>query len=258
MLLGHLLASSTGQHRSDLAERKTSSVFGRSGKSRVGRGCGNKQPATLIRYQPLKHVRPRDVDSGLELPISGMKMRRRAILELIGSGATADDIVHACPHLTREDVTAAVRFAASDMRDASVFEVEIAHWSSANSLFLQDENIHPEVSAILIGRGISVTTVRSAGLAGASERAILKRALDEGQVVLSHDPDFGKLAIAARQPVHGLVYLRPGHMLPELTTGTLIAVLNANFDLFLPFLAVAVRAGDRVRIRVRPVLTGHS
>jgi predicted nuclease of predicted toxin-antitoxin system len=123
----------------------------------------------------------------------------------------------------------------------------------AQLAFLADENIHPQVIASLIERGINVTRVWSAGLAGASDSAILKRAVDEGRAVLTHDSDFGKLAIAAHEPIHGIVYLRPGHILPALTIGTLMAIFDANLDLNPPFIAVAARSGDNVRIRLRHV-----
>jgi predicted nuclease of predicted toxin-antitoxin system len=119
--------------------------------------------------------------------------------------------------------------------------------------FLADQNIHPEVTAFLTNRGLAVTTAEEAGLDRASDSAILKRALDEGRAVLTHDSDFGKLAIAANQTIHGIVYLRPGHIVPERTIGTLIALLETNLDLIPPFIVVAARTADKVRIRVRSV-----
>jgi uncharacterized protein (DUF433 family) len=44
------------------------------------------------------------------------------ILELISSGATADDIVLAYPQLTRDDVSSALRFAATFLRDTTLAE----------------------------------------------------------------------------------------------------------------------------------------
>ena len=58
--------------------------------------------------------------------VRGTRISVEFLLELIASGATADDIVLAYPHLVPEDVIAAVLFAANYLRDASVFEVEIA------------------------------------------------------------------------------------------------------------------------------------
>jgi len=59
--------------------------------------------------------------------VRGTRLSVEFILELIASGANANDIVQAYPDLTREDVAAAVKFAANYLRDSSVFEVEIAH-----------------------------------------------------------------------------------------------------------------------------------
>jgi len=122
----------------------------------------------------------------------------------------------------------------------------------AQLAFLADQNIHPEVVAFLAGRSIAITTASSAGLATAPDSAILRRAFYDGRVVLTHDSDFGKLAIAANEPIHGIVYLRPGHIAPGLTIETLLAIFEANLDLTPPFIAVAARTSGKVRIRVRP------
>jgi uncharacterized protein (DUF433 family) len=47
------------------------------------------------------------------------------ILELIASGATADDIVKTYPVFTRESVAAAVQLAADSLRGSSLLEVDI-------------------------------------------------------------------------------------------------------------------------------------
>jgi uncharacterized protein (DUF433 family) len=48
------------------------------------------------------------------------------ILELIASGASVDDIARTYPALAREDVIAAVQFAAGYLRGSSWIELEIA------------------------------------------------------------------------------------------------------------------------------------
>ncbi len=58
--------------------------------------------------------------------IRGTRMSVEFILELIASGATTGDIVKAYPHLTPDDVAAAVQFAANYLRGASQLEVEIS------------------------------------------------------------------------------------------------------------------------------------
>ncbi|MGE3491257.1 MAG: DUF5615 family PIN-like protein, partial [Vicinamibacterales bacterium] len=60
---------------------------------------------------------------------------------------------------------------------------------------LADENINPEVVAGLRALGCRIETVAELGLAGAADSLILERAVAEGRIVLTHDPDFGRLAV---------------------------------------------------------------
>ncbi len=92
---------------------------------------------------------------------------------------------------------------------------------------------------------------RGTGLAGLGDREILRVALETGRVVLTHDADCGALAVAAGQPVRGIVYMRPGHIEAEFTIASLDAVLAAELDLTPPFILVAIRKHNKVRIRVR-------
>jgi uncharacterized protein (DUF433 family) len=57
--------------------------------------------------------------------IRGTRISVEFILELIASAATTEDILKAYPQLTREDVAAAVQFAARSLRDSSFSELEI-------------------------------------------------------------------------------------------------------------------------------------
>ena len=119
--------------------------------------------------------------------------------------------------------------------------------------FLADENIQPEVVAFLRRLGLDVVPANEVGLAGAADTEILRVALETNRVVLTHDSDCGTLAVAAGQPVRGIVYLRPGHIEAQFTVESLKAILKADLDLTPPFLLVAVRRGDVVTIRVRPL-----
>ena len=57
--------------------------------------------------------------------VRGTRLSVEFILELIASGSTFDDVVRAYPQLPREDVEAAVRFAADCLRRDDLFELEI-------------------------------------------------------------------------------------------------------------------------------------
>jgi predicted nuclease of predicted toxin-antitoxin system len=114
---------------------------------------------------------------------------------------------------------------------------------------LADENIHPKVVEYLQGRGLDVARVQEFNIA--TDVNILRFANETGRVVLTHDGDFGLLAVRGGEPVLGIVYLRPGHIRPEFTIATLQTLLDAAPELTPPFMLVAGRTGDKVRIRVR-------
>jgi predicted nuclease of predicted toxin-antitoxin system len=116
---------------------------------------------------------------------------------------------------------------------------------------LADENIHPEVVRNLVEREANVVSAGQLGLAGAGDAAILARAHAERRVVLTHDRDFGTLAIRAGEPFFGIVYLRPGDISPGRVLAMLDAIHAAKAELSPPFLVVAHRRKKTVRIRVR-------
>jgi predicted nuclease of predicted toxin-antitoxin system len=121
--------------------------------------------------------------------------------------------------------------------------------------FLADENIHPEVVDFLRCAGFDVAMVKELGLAGSTDRAVLMEARRLQRAVLTHDSDFGSPAIAGGLPVFGIVYLRPGHIRSEFTIATLRTLIRANPDITRPFVLVATRKGDLLRIRLRSLTT---
>lgn len=118
------------------------------------------------------------------------------------------------------------------------------------SLFT-DENIHPDVVAGLRMRGKDVRTVEDEGLRGRDDVVILQRAHATGRVVVTHDSDFGKLAVQAGEPYIGILFLRPGHISSEFVLGALAALEASSIDVTPPFIAVVERKDDQVRVRVR-------
>ena len=87
--------------------------------------------------------------------------------------------------------------------------------------------------------------------AGADDVDLLRWARSQGRVVVTHDADFGTLAILQNEPLVGLVFLRPGHIDPHFTMGTIGALLSADPEVTPPFVLVAKRSGNRVTIRIR-------
>lgn len=112
----------------------------------------------------------------------------------------------------------------------------------AESRWLTDENVHPDVVAHLRSRGLDVLDVKERGWHGRADEAILDEAYRSGRIVLTHDGDFGALALLGGRPVVGIVRVRPGHVRSEVTTGALDRLLALDIDPPSPFLIV-VQAG---------------
>ncbi len=116
---------------------------------------------------------------------------------------------------------------------------------------LTDENVDPIVVADLRRLGFDVLDVIESRRAGASDLELLRWAKSQGPLVLTHDADFGTLAVLQNEPLVGLVFLRPGHIDPHFTMATIQALLDTDLDLSPPFVLVAKRTGNQVTIRLR-------
>lgn len=119
------------------------------------------------------------------------------------------------------------------------------------SRFLSDENIHADVVAFLRSEGSEVFDVKEEGLDGSDDLFLIRLSVAEARVVVTHDSDFGTLAIAAQEPIFGIVYLRPGHIQPEFTMNTIRALFSQESNPVPPFVIVAMRSGSQVKIRLR-------
>jgi predicted nuclease of predicted toxin-antitoxin system len=122
---------------------------------------------------------------------------------------------------------------------------------------LADENVDPSVVAFLRDRGFKVRDVKEEGLHGATDAALLAEAHRRNEFVLTHNSDFGKLVIAQQAAFFGIVYVRPEHFDARFSIGTLRSVLDAKPEVAPPFIVVAHRQGDDVRLRIR-TLAGRS
>ena len=115
---------------------------------------------------------------------------------------------------------------------------------------LADENIHPEVIAFLREAGLDIESISEQGNFGLPDVQVLSQAIQHGRVVLTHDSDFGGLALIGAQFI-GILYLRPGHIHAGFTIKTLQAVQAHVPKVAPPFILVAERTGETVKIRVR-------
>jgi predicted nuclease of predicted toxin-antitoxin system len=116
---------------------------------------------------------------------------------------------------------------------------------------IADENIHPGVIDFLRQSGFDVVSVREVGLGGKSDAAIIQFAFAHGRIILTHDSDFGRLVFMRQTNLTGIIYLRPGHIRPEFTIATIQYLESRSFDIQLPFIIVAERSGESIRVRVR-------
>ena len=118
---------------------------------------------------------------------------------------------------------------------------------------LTDENIDVEAVRFLRQQGFDVRDVCDEGLQGSTDIELLRRAVAENRVVVTHDSDFGTLAIHAGEPLVGVLFLRPGHIDPAFTIETIKTVIEHGLDITPPFVLVARRSGLNVTIRYRPL-----
>jgi predicted nuclease of predicted toxin-antitoxin system len=115
---------------------------------------------------------------------------------------------------------------------------------------LADENVLPDVIAFLRKIGLNVDSVSEQRKFGLPDTQVLQQATESNRVVLTHDSDFGGMAVFGAKFI-GIIYLRPGHIQADFTVKTLEAIRDNAPDVTPPFILVAERTGDTVKIRVR-------
>lgn len=116
---------------------------------------------------------------------------------------------------------------------------------------LADENIGPDVVTGLRALGCRIATVGELGLRGAPDSAVLKRAADDHRIVITHDPDFGRLAVQGEALSSGIVFVRPGHISGDRVLAAITAVNDAAIDLSVPFIVTVEHKTWGIRIRLR-------
>jgi len=110
-----------------------------------------------------------------------------------------------------------------------------------------DMDIAVPVVRFLRDRGVDVVSAREEGWGGLSDSQILSRAHAMGRFVLTHDSDFGMLAVHRGESVTGILYLRPGGRPPDQVIEDLKVLLVADVDWTPPL--IAVYRGGRLRLR---------
>ena len=93
-----------------------------------------------------------------------------------------------------------------------------------------DINIAPTVIQFLRERGVDVVSAREVGWSRYEDSDILREAYEMGRFVLTHDADFGELAVFQNQAIRGIIYLRPGGRPPAEVIADLENLLKAEMD----------------------------
>lgn len=113
-----------------------------------------------------------------------------------------------------------------------------------------DMDIAAPVVQFLRSQGVDVVSAREAGWGTLTDSQILAQAYAMERFVLTHDADFGTLAVHRGEPITGILYLRPGGRPPAQVIADVQALLEAHIDWSPPIIAV-YRSG-RLRLRRAP------
>jgi predicted nuclease of predicted toxin-antitoxin system len=119
--------------------------------------------------------------------------------------------------------------------------------------FLIDENLSPSVAAALVAAGHDAVHVGELGLGSASDKAILRAAVEDQRTVISADTDFGTLMAQSRATAPSVILVRriSGRRADELSD-----LISANLDSVSEALvagAIVVIEETRVRVRGLPL-----
>jgi predicted nuclease of predicted toxin-antitoxin system len=112
---------------------------------------------------------------------------------------------------------------------------------------LADENVSPRVVAFLRENGFDVLDVKESDMNGTSDHILLELAFKEQRFVVTHDADFGTLAINNEQPCYGVLYLR----LLKQSALNVIEVLKALIAMNPELSSGSLVVIEETRIRVR-------
>jgi predicted nuclease of predicted toxin-antitoxin system len=116
---------------------------------------------------------------------------------------------------------------------------------------IADENIHIETVYRFREWGLQMDSIRERNLRGSTDEQIVALAEAEGKVILTHDSDFGRIIYASQSIKTGIIFIRPGHIDYTLVIQTVEAILATDLNASIPFMLVAERTGNDIKIRLR-------
>ena len=112
---------------------------------------------------------------------------------------------------------------------------------------LADMNIAVPVVDFLRKMGIDIISAREKGWNFWSDSELLAKAFAEKRYVLTHGSDFGMLAIFRREPVWGIIFLRPGGNPPNTVIEDLKYLID--FEIEWKPKTIAIYKNGRLRLR---------
>jgi predicted nuclease of predicted toxin-antitoxin system len=115
---------------------------------------------------------------------------------------------------------------------------------------LADENISPRILAFLRAKGIDAVDVKEKGWYGSTDRYVLEMAYADERFVLTHDSDFGTLAINEGAPCYGIIYIRLKNLKVENVCGVLEKLSKIDIEIAKGSIVVV----EDARVRIRSVL----
>jgi predicted nuclease of predicted toxin-antitoxin system len=116
---------------------------------------------------------------------------------------------------------------------------------------LSDENISPKLVQFLRHQVLDIIDVKEQEWQGKTDRELLEIAYKEDRWVLTHDSDFGTLAIHEGMPFAGILFLRLGNSKAENVIQVCQKLLKQ--DLEYPRKGLVIVDENKVRIRQSPI-----
>ncbi|WP_165741610.1 DUF5615 family PIN-like protein [Candidatus Thiosymbion oneisti] len=112
---------------------------------------------------------------------------------------------------------------------------------------LTDENISPKVVACLRNMGLDVLDAKEQLWYGTDDEELITSAYREHRFILTHDSDFGTLAINQGKPCYGILYLRLKNLRSINVIRACEGLLRRNIEIH-PY-TIWVVEDTRIRIR---------
>jgi len=118
-----------------------------------------------------------------------------------------------------------------------------------NIKVLADENISPKVISFLRNCGMNVLDTKEQGWFGKEDEELLNIAYLEQRFMLTHDSDFGTLAIHQGKKCFGIIYIRVKNLHPQNVIRVCQQLLKIEIDLAPGALIVV----EESRLRIRQI-----